>query len=107
MERIEEIEERLNDALDKNMPQAARNTRTDKLLREDIPFLITEIARLTTANAELKTTYKNLWDSHIETGKKLAKAEGIISRGLKIYKESGPYDAMQAIKQAAERKEKV
>jgi hypothetical protein len=38
--RLEEIEERLINALDINLPNEARQRRVDILLEEDIPFLI-------------------------------------------------------------------
>jgi hypothetical protein len=46
------------------------------LSNNEIVKLRGNVEQLEAANAELKTTYKSLWDSHIETGKKLAEAEG-------------------------------
>ena len=50
----------------------------EALVRIILREKITEIARLQAANAELTTTYKNLWDSHVDTAKKLAEAEARI-----------------------------
>jgi len=38
--RLEEIEERLYDVFDDDLPEEAKRTRTDILLRKDIPYLI-------------------------------------------------------------------
>ena len=40
-----------------------------------VPLLRFENTRLQAANADLKTTYKKLWDSHVDTSKKLVEAE--------------------------------
>ncbi len=56
MTRIEEIEERYNDAMDILMPPIARDTRLLKLAKEDVPFLLAEVAAL---KAELSASNKD------------------------------------------------
>ena len=63
MTRLEEIEERYNDVLDPSLPSKARDTRICKLVNEDIPFLIEQIASLERDNEILRNMNKILKES--------------------------------------------